>query len=175
MDDQHCYLQPRGRDVDPIDQTKNPGTAWTELGIPSTPVIDPDTGPPYLVAEPYKNARVVHRLHVSAVAGGAGKTRWTQDDSCNVHFKRSHDYNAPSCSRKMRTPPNLEKTPASNWEGVACICGNIYAETAEGYFPAGTNLSSSVLKLSQIGTLSRSLTGSLPTISDTCRRTIPTS
>jgi hypothetical protein len=77
------------------------------------------------------------------------------------------------CSRKVRTPPSLEKTPASNWEGVAGICANIYAETAEGYFAAGTNLSSSVLKLSQIGTLS--LTGSLPTVSSTCRRTIPTS
>jgi hypothetical protein len=48
------------------------------------------------------------------------------------------------------------KTLASIWQKGAGISadssGNIYAETGEGFYAAGTNLSISVLKLSQIGT-----------------------
>jgi hypothetical protein len=47
-------------------------------------------------------------------------------------------------------------TLASIWQRGAGLSadssGNIYAETSEGFFSEGTNLSSSVLKLSQIGT-----------------------
>src|SRR6267143_330383 len=48
-------------------------TAWTEVGIVSTPVIDPVTGTLYLVAETYENLKVVHRLHALDVTSGLEK------------------------------------------------------------------------------------------------------
>ncbi|MGC2646696.1 MAG: hypothetical protein WA261_10505, partial [Candidatus Sulfotelmatobacter sp.] len=37
-------------------------TGWTELGIISTPIIDPSTNTLYAVAETYESGKVVHRL-----------------------------------------------------------------------------------------------------------------
>lgn len=48
-------------------------TAWTELGIVSTPVIDLVSGTLYLVAETYENSRVVHRLHALDISSGFEK------------------------------------------------------------------------------------------------------
>ncbi|HWO36931.1 MAG TPA: hypothetical protein VNO32_49770, partial [Candidatus Acidoferrum sp.] len=45
-------------------------TGWTEVGIVSTPVIDPSRGILYLVAETYENGNVVHRLHALDVTSG---------------------------------------------------------------------------------------------------------
>ena len=45
-------------------------TGWSEMGIVSTPVIDPTAGILYLVAETYENGSVVHRLHALDVASG---------------------------------------------------------------------------------------------------------
>lgn len=58
----------------PATVTKDPGTTgWSELGIISTPVIDPASGTLYLVAETYENSKVVHRLHALDVTSGLEK------------------------------------------------------------------------------------------------------
>lgn len=65
---------PAGATSVPSTVTKDPGTTgWTELGIISTPVIDPATATLYLVAETYENSKVVHRLHALDVTTGLEK------------------------------------------------------------------------------------------------------
>ena len=62
---------PAGATPVPATVTKSSATtAWTEVGIVSTPVIDPSTGILYLVAETYENGSVVHRLHALDVTSG---------------------------------------------------------------------------------------------------------
>jgi hypothetical protein len=48
-------------------------TAWTEVGVISTPVIDPQTSTIYLVAETYENSTLVHRLHALDLSSGVEK------------------------------------------------------------------------------------------------------
>jgi hypothetical protein len=65
---------PAGATTVPSSVKKNSvTTGWTELGIISTPVIDPVTGTLYLVAETYENGSVVHRLHALDVTTGQEK------------------------------------------------------------------------------------------------------
>jgi len=65
---------PAGATTVPATVKKDAGTTgWTELGIISTPVIDPATGTLYLVAETYENGKVVHRLHALDVTTGLEK------------------------------------------------------------------------------------------------------
>jgi hypothetical protein len=65
-------------------------------------------------------------------------------------------YNAATLQQEGAYTAEPGKTLASVWQKGAGISadssGNIYAETGEGFYASGTNLSSSVLKLSQIAT-----------------------
>jgi len=170
-------------------------TAWTEVGIVSTPVIDPVTGTLYLVAETYENLKVVHRLHALDVTTGLekfggpttiaatytlnGATTTFADlyelnrpglllanghiyigfgsNCCNAYSQGwVLSYNAATLQQESAYTAEPGKTLASIWQKGAGLSadssGNIYAETGEGFYASGTNLSSSVLKLSQIAT-----------------------
>ena len=65
-------------------------------------------------------------------------------------------YNASTLQQEGAYTAEPGQTLASIWQKGAGLSadsnGYIYAETAEGYFSPGKNLSSSVLKLSQVGT-----------------------
>jgi hypothetical protein len=62
---------PAGATSVPSSVQKNANTTgWSEIGILSTPVIDPATGIMYLVAETYENGSVIHRLHALDVSSG---------------------------------------------------------------------------------------------------------
>jgi hypothetical protein len=187
---------PAGATTVPAAVAKNAGTtAWTELGIISTPVIDPATGTLYLVAETYENGMVVHRLHALDVTTGlekfGGPTTITATYTLNgktttftdlyqmnrpgLLLANSHiyigfgsnsnndysqgwvlSYNESTLQQEGAYTTEPGDTLASIWQKGAGLSadslGNIYAQTGEGPFTAGTNLSSSVLKLSQSGT-----------------------
>jgi outer membrane protein assembly factor BamB len=65
-------------------------------------------------------------------------------------------YNAATLQQEGTYTPEPGKTLASIWQKGAGLSadstGNIYSETGEGFYSAGTNLSISVLKISQFGT-----------------------
>jgi hypothetical protein len=187
---------PLGATSVPSSVTKNAGTTgWSEVGIVSTPVIDPNAGMLYLVAETYENGNVVHRLHALDVTTGLeipggpatiaasytlnGTTTTFKDlyqlnrpglllanghiyigfgSNCCNNYSQGWllSYNASTLQQEGAYTAEPGKTLASIWQKGAGISadngGNIYAETAEGFYNPGTNLSTSVLKLSQNGT-----------------------
>jgi PQQ-like domain len=187
---------PPGATTVPATVKKDAGTTgWVELGIISTPVIDPTTGTLYLVAETYENSAVVHRFHALDVNTGLEKFGGPTTIAATSHqngvvttFKDFYQmnrpglllanghvyigwgsngnnaysqgwvmsYNAATLQLEGAYTAEPGKTLASIWQkggGLSAdAAGNIYAETAEGYFAAGTNLSSSVVKLTQSGT-----------------------
>ena len=58
----------------PIDLQGCGGTTkWTEVGVVSTPVIDPVSGTLYVVAKTYENSNFVYRLHALDVTTGTEK------------------------------------------------------------------------------------------------------
>jgi hypothetical protein len=170
-------------------------TAWSEVGIVSTPAIDPATNILYLVAETYENGSVVHRLHAldattgQEIPGGPtliaatytlnGVTTTFTDlyqmnrpglllanghiyigfgSNCCNDFSQGWilSYNATTLQQEGAYTTEPGRTLASIWQKGAGLSadssGNIYAETGEGFYAADTNLSSSVLKVSQNGT-----------------------
>jgi hypothetical protein len=187
---------PAGATSVPATVKKDTGTTgWTELGIISTPVIDPVTNTLYLVAETYENLKVVHRLHALDVTTGRekfggpttiaatytlnGKTTTFADlyqmNRPGLLLANGHiycawgsngnnaysqgwvlSYNAATLQREGTYTPEPGKTLASIWQKGAGLSadssGNVYVETAEGFYAPGTNLSISVLKLTQTGT-----------------------
>ena len=171
-----------------------PTTAWTEVGIVSTPVIDAVGGTIYLVAETYESGAVRHRLHALDVTTGQeklggpvlisasytynGVTTQFRDlyqmnrpglllangniyigwgsNCCNAYSQGwVLSYNATTLQPEGAYNAEPGKTLASIWQKGAGLSadanGFIYAETGEGYYLAGSNLSTSVLKIAQIG------------------------
>src|SRR5437763_657122 len=187
---------PAGATSVPATVKKDSGTTrWTEVGIISTPVIDPVTGTLYLVAETYENGNVIHRLHALDVTSGLEKfggpttiaatytlngitttfaDRYQMNrpglllanghiyiafgsNCCNDYSQGwVLSYNATTLQQEGAYTAEPGKILASIWQKGAGLSadgdGNIYAETSEGFYAAGTNLSISVLKLSQTGT-----------------------
>ncbi len=186
---------PAGATAVPATVKKETGIGWTEVGIISTPVIDPETGTLFLVAETYENANVVHRLHALDVTTGlekfGGPTTITAtytlngttttfadlyeinrpgllllngyvylgfgSNCCNAYSQGwVLSYNATTLQQEGTYTAEPGKTLASIWQKGAGLSadsdGNIYGETGEGFYWAGTNLSISVLKISQLGT-----------------------
>jgi hypothetical protein len=71
----HTSFLINGATAVPIDlQGCGATTQWTEVGVLSTPVIDPVAGTLYVVAKTYENSAFVHRLHALDVTTGMEKT-----------------------------------------------------------------------------------------------------
>ena len=188
---------PAGATSVPSSVQKNTNTTgWSEVGIVSTPVIDPATGTMYLVAETYENGSIIHRLHALDVTSGAEisgspatiSASYTLNGATTT-FKGFYQLNRPALLLAnghiyIAFGSNCcNDTPSQGWilsyneatlqqegafttepgQNLASIwmkgaglpadsSGNIYAETGEGPYTAGTNLAISVLKLNQNGT-----------------------
>jgi len=159
-------------------------TGWSEIGVISTPVIDPDTGILYLVAETYENGNVFHRLHALDVSSGherlGGPTTIAATYTLNGTISTFTDlyqinrpglllanghvyiafgsnccndysqgwvmaYNASTLQPEGAFDVEPGMALGSIWQKGAGISadsnGSIYAETGEGPYTAGTNLS----------------------------------
>ncbi|HET7892387.1 MAG TPA: hypothetical protein VFL34_12720 [Candidatus Sulfotelmatobacter sp.] len=190
------YSPPGATSVPSSVQKNTTTTGWSEVGIVSTPVIDPATGTMYLVAETYESGSIIHRLHALDVSTGAetqgGPVTIAASYTLNggtTTFKGFFQLNRPALLLAnghiyLAFGSNCcNDTPSQGWvlsyneatlqqegaftteptQNLASIwmrgaglpadsSGNIYAETGEGPYLAGTNLAISVLKFSQNGT-----------------------
>ena len=189
------YSPPGATPVPSTVQRNGGETGWSEIGVISTPVIDPDSGTLYLVAETYEDGKVIHRLHALDVRSGQERfggpttiaatyilngtistfTDLYQINRPGLLLANGHvyiafgsnccndysqgwvmSYNASTLQQEGAFDVEPGKTLASVWQKGAGISadssGDIYAETGEGFYAPGTNLSESVFKLSQVGT-----------------------
>ncbi len=175
-------------------------TGWTEVGVVSTPVIDPATGILYVLAKDYLNGVATNRLWGLDVTTGASKfppvaVSATFTSGGNVYtFNNLTQINRPALllsngviyiafgsngvngleqgwviAYSAVTAPSQLTSPtrvvpqfvgafddepgnytAAIWQKGAGLSadsdGNIYGETGDGAFTAGTNLGQSVLK-----------------------------
>jgi hypothetical protein len=186
---------PAGATSAPISVVKCGGTTgFTEIGILSTPVINPATNTLYLVAETYESGAVVHRLHAIDVATGqeklGGPITITATHTLNgvtTTFVDLYQLNRPGLlfvngniyvgfgsngcngasqgwilsynANTLQPEGSFTTEPgnflASIWGKGAGLSadqyGRIYAETAEGPYVSGSNLSISVFKVRQYG------------------------
>jgi hypothetical protein len=67
------FLSPGVATVSVEQQRCGGTTGWTQIGIVSTPVLDPVAGTLYVVAKTYENSAYVHRLHALDVTTGMEK------------------------------------------------------------------------------------------------------
>src|SRR5216684_849545 len=153
--------RPAGATTVPSSVKRNSGvTAWTEVGIVSTPVIDSSSGTLYLVAETYENSKVVHRLHALDVTTGLEKLGGPTTIAATYTL---NGITTTFADLYQMNRPGLLLTNGHIYIAFGSNCCNAYSQgwvvsynadtlQQEGFYAAGTNLSISVLKLSQAGT-----------------------
>ena len=186
----HCPTRRHGRD----------GDLTPEIGITSTPVIDPSTNTIYVVPKTKETVGsgcsnghpcYIHRLHALDLTTGAEKfggpvvltapsfvplnhlqrpalllsngtvyIAFGSHGDNNVYQGWLMAYNATTLAQKWiwhSTDPTSGNNEGAIWgsgNGPALdASGNIYVETANGYFDGANNYSDSVVKLSPTGAL----------------------
>lgn len=192
----HTSFLINGAQPVPIAQQRCGGTTfWTEVGITSTPVIDPVAETLYVVSKTYENGTYVHRVHALNIKTGKektgspvvitmsyeynGKTYVFADmmqvgrpalllengylyiglgsNGCRGDYEEGWvvSYDAATLQQTGVFDDEPGESAAAVWMrggGLSAdSAGNIYGETADGPFAAGTNFGQSVFKLSQSG------------------------
>ena len=78
--------------VDPNIKGCNNEIGYEEVGIVSTPVIDPGTNTIYAVAETYENSQVVHRLHALDITSGLELSGWPVTITANYVLNGQNNF-----------------------------------------------------------------------------------
>src|SRR2546428_7943747 len=121
-------------------------TAFTELGIVSTPVIDPNTSTLYVIAKTDENGTFVHRLHALDVATGQEKFNGP------VKLKATFRTNTGSVA-------TFKDLYQMNRPGLLLVNGTIYAGFGSNgcnYGNQGWVLAYDALTLQQVGAFATS-------------------
>lgn len=78
--------------VNPYIKGCNDQISYAEVGIVSTPVIDPSTNTMYAVAETYENSQVVHRVHALDITSGLELSGWPVTITANYVFNGQNNF-----------------------------------------------------------------------------------
>jgi hypothetical protein len=106
-------LLPSGATAVPVNVQGCSGTnAFTQIGIVSTPVIDPSSNTIYVVTSTYESSKVVHRLHALDITTGAERT------ASPVVIKGSYTHNGITY--------RFVDTHQMNRPGLLLANGNVY-------------------------------------------------
>ncbi|HEX6822912.1 MAG TPA: hypothetical protein VF123_12715 [Candidatus Sulfotelmatobacter sp.] len=106
-------LLPSGATAVPVSvQGCSATNAFTQIGIVSTPVIDPSSNTIYVVSSTYENSKVVHRLHALDVTTGTERT------ASPVVIKGTYTLNGGTY--------NFVDTHQMNRPGLLLANGNVY-------------------------------------------------